>query len=36
MPGGVGAVTYALVANERPNGPKLFVATSRSGITQIA
>ena len=36
MPGGVGAVTYAMVANERPNDPELFVATSTVGVTQIA
>ncbi|MCF6445837.1 tripartite tricarboxylate transporter substrate binding protein [Nereida sp. MMG025] len=36
MPGGVGAVTYAMVANERPDDAELFVATSTVGITQIA
>ena len=36
MPGGVGAVTYAMVANERPDDADLFVATSTVGITQIA
>lgn len=36
MPGGVGAVTYATVVNERPADEDLFVATSTVGITQIA
>ncbi|GAA5066638.1 tripartite tricarboxylate transporter substrate-binding protein [Roseibacterium beibuensis] len=36
MPGGVGAVTYAMVANERPGDAELIVATSTVGITQIA
>ena len=36
MPGGVGAVTFAMVANERPDDPELIVATSTVGITQIA
>ena len=36
MPGGVGAVTYAMVATERPADPDLIVATSTVGITQIA
>ncbi|MDF0603219.1 tripartite tricarboxylate transporter substrate-binding protein [Psychromarinibacter sp. C21-152] len=36
MPGGVGAVTYAMVVNERPDDPELIVATSTVGITQIA
>lgn len=36
MPGGVGAVTYAMVANERPDDADLIVATSTVGITQIA
>jgi putative tricarboxylic transport membrane protein len=36
MPGGVGAVTYAMVASERPADADLFVATSTVGITQIA
>ncbi|MBJ6370354.1 Bug family tripartite tricarboxylate transporter substrate binding protein [Sedimentitalea arenosa] len=36
MPGGVGAVTYAMVASERPDDPELIVATSTVGITQIA
>ena len=36
MPGGVGAVTFAMVASERPDDAELFVATSTVGITQIA
>lgn len=36
MPGGVGAVTFAMVATERPDDPSLIVATSTVGITQIA
>ena len=36
MPGGVGAVTYAIVVNERPDDAELIVATSTVGITQIA
>ena len=36
MPGGVGAVTYAMVNAERPDDPELIVATSTVGITQIA
>lgn len=36
MPGGVGAVTYAMVATERPDDADLIVATSTVGITQIA
>ncbi|EPX86792.1 Bug family tripartite tricarboxylate transporter substrate binding protein [Salipiger mucosus] len=36
MPGGVGAVTYAMVANERPADADLIVATSTVGVTQIA
>ncbi|QFT62058.1 tripartite tricarboxylate transporter substrate binding protein [Roseivivax sp. THAF30] len=36
MPGGVGAVTFAMVANERPADEDLIVATSTVGITQIA
>jgi putative tricarboxylic transport membrane protein len=36
MPGGVGAVTYAMVVNERPADDELIVATSTVGITQIA
>ena len=36
MPGGVGAVTYAMVASERPADAELIVATSTVGITQIA
>lgn len=36
MPGGVGAVTYAMVVNERPDDADLIVATSTVGITQIA
>ncbi|MCL3883272.1 tripartite tricarboxylate transporter substrate-binding protein [Marivita sp. GX14005] len=36
MPGGVGAVTYAMVASERADDPELIVATSTVGITQIA
>ncbi|MFP7570138.1 Bug family tripartite tricarboxylate transporter substrate binding protein [Marivita sp. S2033] len=36
MPGGVGAVTYAMVASERPADADLIVATSTVGITQIA
>ena len=36
MPGGVGAVTYAMVASERPDDAELIVATSTVGITQIA
>ncbi|MCU4653736.1 tripartite tricarboxylate transporter substrate-binding protein [Roseibacterium sp. SDUM158016] len=36
MPGGVGAVTFAMVAAERPDDADLIVATSTVGITQIA
>ncbi|MFD0917168.1 Bug family tripartite tricarboxylate transporter substrate binding protein [Pseudahrensia aquimaris] len=36
MPGGVGAVTYAMVNAERPDDADLIVATSTVGITQIA
>ncbi|TMV04291.1 tripartite tricarboxylate transporter substrate binding protein [Ruegeria sediminis] len=36
MPGGVGAVTYAMVASERSDDADLIVATSTVGITQIA
>ncbi len=36
MPGGVGAVAYAMVVNERPADSDLIVATSTVGITQIA
>jgi putative tricarboxylic transport membrane protein len=36
MPGGVGAVTYALVSAERADDEGLIVATSTVGITQIA
>ena len=36
MPGGVGAVTFAMVASERPADEELIVATSTVGITQIA
>jgi putative tricarboxylic transport membrane protein len=36
MPGGVGAVTFAMVANERADDADLIVATSTVGITQIA
>ena len=36
MPGGVGAVTFAMVANERPDDEDLIVATSTVGVTQIA
>ena len=36
MPGGVGAVTFAMVATERPADAELIVATSTVGITQIA
>ena len=36
MPGGVGAVTFAMVANERPDDESLIVATSTVGVTQIA
>lgn len=36
MPGGVGAVTFAMVATERPADEDLIVATSTVGITQIA
>ena len=36
MPGGVGAVTYAMVDAERPDDPNLIVATSTVGVTQIA
>ena len=36
MPGGVGAVTFAMVASERPDDADLIVATSTVGITQIA
>ena len=36
MPGGVGAVTFAMVVNERPADADLIVATSTVGVTQIA
>jgi putative tricarboxylic transport membrane protein len=36
MPGGVGAVTFAMVATERADDAELIVATSTVGITQIA
>jgi putative tricarboxylic transport membrane protein len=36
MPGAVGAVTFAMVAAERPDDADLIVATSTVGITQIA
>ncbi len=36
MPGGVGAVTYAMVDGERPEDENLIVATSTVGVTQIA
>ena len=36
MPGGVGAVTFAMVASERPDDAELIVATSTVGVTQIA
>jgi len=36
MPGGVGAVTFDMVATERPADEELIVATSTVGITQIA
>lgn len=36
MPGGVGAVTYAMVDGERPDDEELIVATSTVGVTQIA
>lgn len=36
MPGGVGAVTFAMVAAERPADADLIVATSTVGVTQIA
>ena len=36
MPGGVGAVTFAMVASERPAAEELIVATSTVGLTQIA
>lgn len=36
MPGGVGAVTYAMVAAERADDENLIVATSTVGVTQIA
>ena len=36
MPGGVGAVTFAMVANERPADADLIVATSTVGVTQMA
>lgn len=36
MPGGVGAVTFAMVSTERPADDELIVATSTVGITQIA
>ena len=36
MPGGVGAVTYAMVGAERADDADLIVATSTVGITQIA
>ena len=36
MPGGVGAVTYAMVDAERSDDPGLIVATSTVGVTQIA
>lgn len=36
MPGGVGAVTYAMVDAERSDDEGLIVATSTVGVTQIA
>ncbi len=36
MPGGVGAVAFAMVSTERPADADLIVATSTVGITQIA
>jgi len=36
MAGGVGAVTFAMVASERADDEELIVATSTVGITQIA
>ena len=36
MAGGVGAVTFGMVANERADDADLIVATSTVGITQIA
>lgn len=36
MPGGVGAVTYAMVDSKRPSDEDLLVATSTVGLTQIA
>lgn len=36
MPGGVGAVTYAMAVTERPDDGTLIVATSTVGFTQIA
>ena len=36
MPGGVGAVTYAMVDSERSSDEDLLVATSTVGVTQIA
>ena len=36
MPGGVGAVTFAMVAAERPGDEDLIVATSTVGVTQMA
>ncbi len=36
MPGGVGAVTYAMVEAQRSDDPGLIVATSTVGVTQIA
>jgi len=36
MPGGVGAVTYAMVDAERSDDASLIVATSTVGVTQIA
>ncbi|WOI57133.1 Bug family tripartite tricarboxylate transporter substrate binding protein [Palleronia sp. LCG004] len=36
MPGGVGAVAFAMVDGERPGDENLIVATSTVGITQIA
>jgi putative tricarboxylic transport membrane protein len=36
MPGGVGAVAFAMVAAERPADAELIVATSTVGVTQMA
>lgn len=36
LPGGVGAVAYAMVEAERSDDPALIVATSTVGVTQIA